>query len=235
MSGWKAKRFWRQAEAVACDGGFTVELDGRTVKTPAKTPLVVPTLALAQAIAAEWDAQSGEVRPETMPWTRTTNSALDKVAPQFAEVADLIAAYGASDLLCYRAEAPAALVERQAHAWDPLLDWAHETFGAALVTTSGVIPVEQPASSVAALAAQVHAQSPFRLAALHDLVSISGSLVLGLAVANGRLIAEQAFELSRIDEHWQVELWGTDDEAAAMEAMKHAAMIEAGRFYGLCG
>lgn len=121
MSGWTAKRFWQAAQAEPCDGGFTVRLDGRGVKTPAKAPLVVPTLAMAQAIAAEWDAQTGVVQPETMPVTRAANSAIDKIVPQRAEVVALLAAYGASDLLCYRAVGPEALAERQAAAWDPLL------------------------------------------------------------------------------------------------------------------
>lgn len=113
MSAWKAKRFWKEATAEACDGGFTVRLDGRVVKTPAKTLLVVPTLAMAQAIAAEWDAQQGLVKPDTMPHTRTANSALDKVAPQFDQVADMMAAYGGTDLLCYRATGPQELIDRQ--------------------------------------------------------------------------------------------------------------------------
>ena len=129
MSAWKPKRFWKTATAVACDGGFTVHLDARQVRTPGKLPLVVPTLALAQAIAVEWDAQQGLVRPETMPCTRAANSALEKVTPQFDEVVDLLAAYGDSDLLCYRATAPQELIARQAAAWDPLLDWAPRTRG----------------------------------------------------------------------------------------------------------
>ncbi len=123
-AGWTAKRFWQAATAEATEGGFTVRLDGRPVKTPAKAPLVLPTLALAQAIAAEWDAQTGTVRPATMPLTRAANSAIDKVAPMRAEVIAELAGYGGTDLLCYRAEGPEALVARQAAAWDPLLDWA---------------------------------------------------------------------------------------------------------------
>ena len=142
MSAWRAKRFWKQATAEACDGGFTVRLDGRTVKTPAKRPLVVPTLAMAQAIAVEWDAQQGAVKPETMPVTRAANSALDKVAEQFDEVADLLIAYGGSDLLCYRATGPEGLVERQAAGWTPLLDWAAQDLSAPLTVTHGIVHVD---------------------------------------------------------------------------------------------
>ncbi len=235
MSAWAAKRFWKTATAEVCDGGFTVRLDGRAVKTPAKSALVVPTLAMAQAIAAEWDAQQGVVKPDTMPYTRAANSAIDKVATQFTEVADLIAAYGASDLLCYRADGPEALIARQAAGWDPLLDWAATVLDAPLNVTQGIVHIAQPKASLAALTARVHATTPFQLAALHDLVAISGSLVLGLAVTMGRITAEQAFALSRIDENWQAELWGVDDEAAALEAFKHEALLQAGRFFGLCG
>jgi len=235
MSAWAAKRFWKTATAEACEGGFTVRLDGRAVKTPAKSALVVPTMAMAQAIAGEWDAQQGVVMPDTMPYTRAANSAIDKVATQFAEVADLIAAYGASDLLCYRADGPEALIARQAAGWDPLLDWAATALDAPLNVTRGIVHIAQPEPSLAVLTARVHATTPFQLAALHDLVAISGSLVLGLAVTMGRLTAEEAFALSRIDENWQAELWGVDDEAAALEAFKHEALLQAGRFFGLCG
>lgn len=234
MNAWKPKRFWQAATPEACEGGYTVRLDGRPVKTPAKVPLVLPTQALAAAIAAEWDAQEKEVRPETMPATRTANSAIDKVSRHFAEVAEMIAEYGGSDLLCYRAEGPAALVERQAAAWDPLLHWTAERFGAPLRPTSGVMPVAQPEPSLAALSAAVRAQSPFELAALHDLVAITGSLVLGLAIAERRLAPVEGFALSRIDEHWQIEQWGADEQAAEIEAIKRLALLDAAQFYGLC-
>lgn len=235
MAAWAPKRFWQLAEAVACDGGFTVRLDGRGVMTPARSPLVVPTLALAREIAAEWQAQQGQVRPETMPFTRSANSALDKVAVQFDEVAGLIAAYGASDLLCYRADHPVELVARQAAGWDPVLDWCAETLQAPLRVTSGIVPIAQPEISVAALADRVRALSAFQLAGFHDLVAISGSLVLGFAVAMRRLDAGQAWTLSRIDETWQAEQWGNDDDATESEAVRHSGLIHAGRFFSLCG
>ncbi len=232
---WAAKRFWTAATVVNCDGGHTVHLDKRPVRTPAKAPLVVPTRALAQAIADEWLAQEGAVRPATMPFTRMANSAIDKVTPLHAAVVAEVAGYGATDLLCYRAVGPLALVARQAADWDHLLDWAADALQAPLVVTVGVIPVEQPAASVARLTAGVAAMSPFALVALHDLTAISGSLVLGLAVAAGRLTALQAFDLSRIDEVWQAEEWGEDDEAAEIQMLKRQAMAEAGRFLALSG
>ncbi len=232
--GWTAKRFWQAARVVACDGGHTVHLDDRPLHTPAKTALIVPTPALAQAIAVEWDAQTGKVDPGTMPMTRMANSALDKVAPQFAEVAGLIAAYGATDLLCYRAEGPQALVARQAQAWDPLLTWAAQSLNAPLTVTSGVMPVDQRRASLVALSAQVTGLPKFDLAALHDLVAITGSLVLGLAVLARELTPDQAWHLSRIDEVWQAEIWGSDDWATAAEDWRHAGLMDAGRFLTLC-
>ena len=234
MAGWAPKRFWTAANVAPVAGGFTVTLDGRAVKTPAKAPLVLPSEGLARLVAAEWDAQTDVVVPETMPVTRTANSAIDKVAVNFTEVAEMLAEYGGTDLLCYRAAAPQALVDRQAAGWDPLLEWARLRYDAPLQVTVGVMFIAQPPASLAALRAAVFAQTPFQLAALHDLIAISGSLVLGLAVAEGRLSAEEAFSLSRIDEQWQIDQWGDDEEAAALEARKRQALAEAARFYGLC-
>lgn len=235
MSTWAPRRFWTTAAAVPVEGGFTVQLDGRPVRTPLKSPLVVPTLALAEAIAAEWQAQEGKVDPETMPFTRMANSAIDKVAPQFDAVADMLAEYGGSDLLCYRAEGPADLVALQTRGWNPLLDWAEQVLAAPLRQTAGVIHVAQPAASLAVLRQAVHELTPFQLSAFHDLVAISGSLVLALAVTRCRISAEEAWTLSRIDEAWQIALWGEDEEAAEAAARKHAAFLQADRFFQLCG
>lgn len=230
---WAPKRFWTEATVAEVPGGFAVRLDARAVKTPAKAPLVLPTRALAEAVAAEWQAQEGTVKPLTMPCTRSANAAIDKTGPQFAEVAAMIAAYGDSDLLCYRAEAPAGLVARQAEGWDPLLGWAAEALAAPLAPRAGIIHAPQPAASLAALSAKVAAHDAFALTALHDLVAISGSLVLGLAVSEGRLDPGAAWALSRIDETWQAELWGEDEEAAAAAAVKRADFHHAARFLGL--
>jgi chaperone required for assembly of F1-ATPase len=234
MSGWKVKRFWTAATAEPCEGGFTVRLDGRTVKTPAKATVVMPTRAMAEAAAREWDAQQGAVKPETMPVTRAVNSAIDKLVHQRDEVVDLLAAYGASDLLCYRATGPEGLIARQAAGWDPLLGWSALDLGATLVVTSGIVPVDQPAESLARLKAEVDGFDAFRLAAFHDFVAITGSLILGIALARGRLSGVEAFALSRIDESWQAEFWGVDEDAAALEAVKQRALLEAEQFYALC-
>ena len=233
MSEWKPKRFWKQAGAVEVDGGHSVQLDGRPVRTPAKAALVLPTRAMAEAIAAEWDAQDGEVDPMAMPFTRSANAAIDKVRVQRREVADMLAAYGDSDLLCYRAEAPAALAERQAEFWDPALDWAAAEFGPRLEARTGVVHRAQNPDALNGLAQPVHEMTEFQLAAFHDLVSLSGSLVLGFAAVHEERPIEAVWTLSRLDEEWQEEQWGVDEEAAEQAEIKKQAFLHAERFFRL--
>jgi chaperone required for assembly of F1-ATPase len=231
MSDWKPKRFWKEAKPEACSGGFTVLLDTRTVRTPAKSVLVVPTLSMAEAIAIEWDAQGEHLDPSSMPVTRGANAAIDKVRTQRQEVIGLLAEYGDSDLLCYRAAGPVELVARQAAGWDPLLDWAASALGARLFVGEGVMHVPQTKQALENLHAELAAFDEFALAAAHDLISMSGSLVLALAVIKGAVTAPDAWGLSRIDEHWQVEQWGEDEEAAAGELVKREAFENAARFF----
>lgn len=233
-SGWAPKRFWTQATAEPCDGGFAVRLDGRPVKTPGKALIVVPTPAMAAAMAAEWQAQADKIDPVTMPCTRAANSAIDKVTPQFAEVVALLAAYGETDLLCYRAAEP-ALRNRQDMAWDPLLDWSASALHAPLIVTTGVVPVNQPQCSLNRLHARLTALTPFQIVAAHDLIAISGSLVLALAVMDQHIAPDDAWTSTRIDEKWQSEQWGVDEEAAEAEAHRRTAFHQAERFFRLCG
>lgn len=233
MTEWASKRFWKNASAVQVKAGHGVHLDGRPVRTPAKNALVLPTRAMAEAIAAEWAAQDVEVRPLSMPVTRAANAAIDRVQPRKAEVAALIAAYGESDLLCHRADAPQALVERQAAAWDPLLDWAREALGAPLTPVCGVIPHDQPIASLQRLQAEVSRLDAFALTALHDLVGLSGSLVIGLAAMGEAHDLDELWEISRIDETWQAEQWGMDDEAVEVTAGKRRDFLQARRFLEL--
>jgi len=233
MSDWKPKRFWTDSSVVETDGGYTVELDGRSVKTPAKAGLILPTRAMADAVAAEWDAQEKEVNPASMPFTRSANAAIDKVRLQHAEVADMLADYGDSDLLCYRATHPEALQQRQAQQWDPALDWADHALGVRLIPVAGVLHQPQPEKAVQTLRQQVHALDAFQLAAFHDLVSLSGSLILGFAAAQNWRDAEEIWAVSRLDEEWQIEQWGHDDEAYATAETKKAAFLHAKRFFDL--
>lgn len=234
MSEWKQKRFWSEVSVAQEEGGYSVRLDGRAVKTPAKMALQVPTEALAQMIAQEWGDQVETVDPTTMPATRMANAAIDKVRIQHHEVAEMIAEYGATDLLCYRADSPAELAERQAAAWDPALKWAQETYGAVLKSGAGVMHIPQDSQSVKLLSEQVHALTEFQLAAFHDLVSLSGSLVLGLAVMRGWKDPEEIWQMSRLDDQWQQDQWGEDEEASQMAEHKHEAFLHAHRFLQNC-
>lgn len=233
MSEWAAKRFWNNAEVAQIEGGFTVELDSRQVRTPAKSRLVVPTEALALNIAREWDAQGDKVDPKTMPFTRSSNAAIDKVAIQHGEVANLLAAYGDSDLLCYRAAHPDGLVARQNKAWDPLVDWSATHLKAPLQVFVGIMHSSQPKASIAQLNKQVHALTPFQLTAFHDLVSLSGSLIIAFAAIHEFASAEELWDISRIDEDWQIEQWGEDEEATQQAQTKREAFLHADQFFRL--
>jgi len=206
------KRFYNQTGVEPADGGWRILLDGRPMRTPAKSILLVPTRALAEAIAAEWNEvpDKAEINVAHLPLTRFAATGLDRVTPQRARVVDDTAKYAASDLLCYRATDPASLVKRQHDTWQGLLDWAAERYGARLTVVSGTTFVDQPADSVTALKAAVATHSDMALSALYNLTHIAGSIVIALAVAEGRLSAEQAFDAAQLDELYQIERWGED-------------------------
>ncbi len=232
MSAWVAKRFWVRAGVVSHGTGFTVKLDDRDIRTPLKTLLVMPSRALAEGVAMEWDAQAERIDPLSMPLTRAVNATLDKVVPQQREVAANLADYGGSDLLCYRAPGPDGLVARQRLAWNPMLDWAETTLGARLRTTEGVMPVAQAVDAMVALRGHVDRLSPWELTALSEFVTLTGSLILGLAAMAGRE-PEALWTLSRVDEDWQAEQWGLDAEEAERIAGKRDAFLQAARFLEL--
>lgn len=209
------KRFYGQATASPEEGGVSVLLDGRPVRTPGRNWLRVPTEELAEAIAAEWNAQGETVDPGSMPLTGLANAAIDRVAPDPAGFARSLAEYGESDLLCYRAEGPDALVVRQQGSWDPLIDWAKSRFGVDFEIAAGVMHRAQPEATVAQLGRAVAARSPFQLAGLAPLVTLSGSLVVALALAEGAIGLETAWDAAMLDEAWQAEQWGADPLAAS--------------------
>ncbi len=231
MSEWAIKRFWKSADYRETADGFSVELDGRSVRTPAKKPLVVPTEKLAHRISKEWQAVVEKIDPEVMPFTRSANAAIDKVAIQHDDVAEMVAGYAETDLLCYRADSPDALVHRQSEAWDGFLDWAAREKGLELRVASGVIPVSQKPESLAAARAYTAGLSPFELTAYHDLVGLTGSFILGLAAAEARESAENIWNISRIDESWQEEQWGVDDEASETAERKRRQFEHACSFF----
>ncbi|MCW3798155.1 ATPase [Sphingomonas sp. BN140010] len=227
------KRFWKDAAPVGDGGGWRVELDGRPLRTPARALLLVPTERLAEQIAEEWRTSPEQVDPRAMPLTGLGNAALDRVAADKDAFAASLARYGESDLLTYRADSPAALVERQAAAWDPLLQWARRRFDVDFVVTSGVSFVPQAPNTVARLAHAVAALDPFRLAALSPLVTISGSLVAALAVLEGEVPPEEAWSAASVDEAWQLEKWGSDAEAEQALENRRQDFLAAARFLSL--
>lgn len=227
------KRFWTAAHTRPEQDGFGVSLDARPLKTPGGAPLLVPTEPLAAAIAVEWDALEEEIRPDRLPLTRAVNSAIDRIAPRPAPVIDAISEYGGSDLLCYRATSPEGLVIRQAEAWDPWLTWSARELHAPLVSVAGIVHQPQPDASLAALRAAVASHRTIALAGLYGLVSLSGSLVLGLAVSRGALSPETAWDLGRLDEIWQAEHWGLDAEAEAAAAASRAEFLNAAQLLAL--
>lgn len=228
------KRFYKQAAATDAEGGgHGVALDGRAIRTPGGAPLAVPTLALAEAIAAEWNAQGEKVEPRTMPMMRLAATAIDRMAAERATIVDQVAAYGGADLLCYRAETPAPLVERQARQWQPLLDWAAEARGARLAVTRGVTHVDQDPAALDALRAAVGALDDCRLAAVSLLTPVSGSLVIALAVEAGHIGAREATGACLLDEDWQIEKWGYDKEAVERRENVAREIADAARFLAL--
>ncbi|MEM6678237.1 MAG: ATP12 family protein [Pseudomonadota bacterium] len=224
------KRFWTQTRVAAVEGGFELRLDTRPIRTPGKRALILPTATLAEAMAAEWEAQGETVDPRSMPVTRSANTAIDRVAPERAAVVGTVAAYGETDLLCYRAPHPDRLIARQAAVWDPLLDWAAEAYGARLQPAAGVMFSAQDPEATARLRAAVETRDAWALTALHELVTLSGSLVIGLAVAEGRLSPDEGWAASRVEEDWNIAEWGEDAEAAAQAARREADFHEAARF-----
>lgn len=227
------KRFYRQASAESGEDEHRVVLDGRAVRTPMKAPLVLPTRSLAAAIADEWAAQVDEIHPHTMPMTQLASTAIDRIRPRRDEIVDNVAAYAGTDLLCYRAGGPSTLVERQVAHWQPLLDWAALQFDAPLSVTSGVIPVEQPADALAAVRRAVAQGDEFTYAGLYSLTAACGSVVMALAVRDGRIDAAAAYQASLLDEAWQAEHWGEDPEAAERRDRIRGDIQAAARFLDL--
>ncbi|HEY0626794.1 MAG TPA: ATP12 family protein [Allosphingosinicella sp.] len=215
------KRFYQNAEAAPADGGYEILLDGRRVKTPARAELFVPTKQLAAAVAAEWNGQAEEIDPRSMPLTGLANAAIDRVAPDPDTFAAGLGAYGESDLLCYRADTPQALVQRQADIWDPLLAWARRRFDVDFELVCGIMHRPQHEMTLKQLSQAVAARTAFELAALSPLVTISGSLIIALALAEGAIDLEAAWNAATLDEAWQAEQWGEDAEASkALEARR---------------
>ena len=227
------KRFWTDVSVEQDGEAWSIRLDGRPVRTPAREALIVRSQALAEAIAEEWRSVEGDIDPRAMPMTGLANAAIDRVAPDRQAFAQGLARYAEADLACYRADNPRELVERQTLAWDALLGWARRRFDVDFATTVGVTHVDQPSATVERLGHAVAALDAFRLAGLSPLVTIGGSLVAALAVLEKAMTAEEAWDAVSVDDRWQIEQWGADAEAEAAIESRRRDFLAAARFLGL--
>ena len=227
------KRFWETAKAIATDTGFAIALDGRRVKTPAKADLSLPTVALANAVAGEWNAVGESIDPREMPLTGLANAAIDRIAPDREVFASGIARYGESDLTCYRAEGPDLLVRWQQEAWDALLDWARRRYDVDFAICTGVMHVAQPAETVRKLSHEITVLDCFQLAGISPMVTIGGSLVAALAVYEEMMPVESVWEAVSLDDRWQLEQWGDDPEARSALDARRRDFLAAARFLEL--
>lgn len=218
------RRFYAAADTSAvADGSYAVRLDGKPVRTPARRLLAAPTPALAQAIAAEWDAQRDLIDPAKMPLTRLANAIIDGVVELPLPVADEVAKYLGTDLLFYRAASPPALAERQRRLWDPVMAWAADALGAHFTCTAGVVHVAQPHSALDAARAAIP-EDPWQLGALHALTTLTGSALIALALLRGFLTVEAAWQAANVDEDWNIEQWGSDAQALERRTLRFAEL-----------
>jgi chaperone required for assembly of F1-ATPase len=222
------KRFYKDVSIRSTDEGFGVHLDGKVVRTPGRTPVILATETAAQLVGMEFEAQAEEINPVTMPVTRLVNTAIDGAVADMQAVLEDILRYAATDLLCYRADSPQRLVELQAEAWDPVLDWARAKLGARLFLSEGIVHVQQPRESIAAIGSYLRLrEEPFRLTCLHVMTTLVGSALLALAVDSGELAPEDAWSAAHVDEDWNIAQWGEDAEAIRRRTLRHSDMMAA--------
>jgi len=227
------KRFWKDVSIEKDCDGWGIRLDGRAVRTPARAPLIVPTEALADAIAKEWRAVGEDIDLRAMPLTGLANAAIDRVAPERQAFAGGLARYAEADLACYRSDWPPELVSRQAESWDPLLAWTRRRYDVDFGTTSGLLHVPQAQATIEQVSQAVGALDSFHLAGLSPLVTIGGSLIAGLGVLEKAMMPEDAWQAVSVDERWQLEQWGADSEAETALQNKRRDFMAAARFLEL--
>ncbi|MGI9414377.1 MAG: ATP12 family chaperone protein [Hyphomicrobiales bacterium] len=235
-AGWtqnRVKRFYKTVTVAEAEGGHTVLLDGRTVKTPLKRAFAVPTPGLADAIGGEWLAQDEYVVPGSMPLLKLANTAIDHAGDKFAAIVDEFVSFAGSDLLCYRAETPDGLVARQEALWDPLLTWAARELGAGFVVTRGIVHQSQPEAVLTAIRTWADGRDRFSMTALQGVTALTGSAVLAMALMEEHMPAGQAWDAANVDEDWQIELWGRDEEAERVRAGRRREFEAAAQFLHL--
>lgn len=218
-----SKKFYQSAEVAETNNAYAIELDGRPVKTPAGKPLAIPSKDLAQAMADEWQAQGDVIDPHSMPVTGLVNTSLDRTGTERPAMTEAVLRFAETDLLCYRAENPDDLIELQQQTWQPLLDWAEDSFGARLEVTSGILPVAQDPAAVKTFIAPLNVFDDLQFTAVSSLTAACGSLILALALAHRRISHIEAFEASELDQNYQMRQWGSDDE---VEARQRALMSD---------
>ncbi len=228
------KRFYERVRVMPNGAGFTVCLDDKPLKTPAGALVLVSHKGLAAALAAEWDNQGERFDPQTLALTQTVNSGLDHVGAHREKIVAELARFGQSDLICYRADGPEALVQREDQYWQPLLDWARDVLRAPLKVGAGVQPILQPAESMEALRKHIAHHEDISLAALHQAVSLCGSVIIGLALSFGHLTEQEAWAAAQVDENWQLEQWGHDDEAKQRAQNRQAGLSAAAFVLEIC-
>jgi chaperone required for assembly of F1-ATPase len=234
MSARLPRRFFREAEATG-SGPYSIALDGRPLRTPLKRDFLVPSLALAQAVAAEWNSQGDRVDPASMALTKLANAAIDRAVGGEQKIIDDIVGYAATDLVCYRAVEPEGLVQREGKAWDPLLDWAAEVLNAEFQIIEGIVHQPQGDTAVEVVRRYLAGQDVMRLCAIHNLTTLTGSALIALALTEGFIDADDAWRAAHVDEDWQIERWGCDEEAARRRVRQEEEFRQTARFLNLLG
>ena len=228
-----AKRFWKETQVTKTDEGWVITLDGRAVKTPAGKSVILSSQKLADAVGAEWKAQKDQIVPATMPHFRYVVTAVDRVTPQRADVISQLVGFSGNDLLCYRDPDQMALASEQNMRWNPLLEWAENEHGLKLQIGASIMPIKQ-ADDIVQIAEQLLlGKDDFRLAGVYNLISLSGSFIIGIAIEQGRITAEEGYHLAFLDELWQVQKWGSDAEAEDRRQTIKKDMMDAIRYLSL--
>ena len=228
------RRFYKQVAVGESETGFDIQLDGRAVKTPLKRPFAVPSRDMAHAIAAEWDAQKTHIDPSSMIVTRLANTAVDRVRGDEARIVAELREFAGSDLVCYRAGTPDPLVARQALHWDPILDWVKATHSVQFICVEGIVHHAQPDTALAAISKALTAENEFRLTAIHNITTLTGSTLLAMMTAAGAFSGEAAWAAAHADEDWQIEQWGSDEEAEARRAIRKQDFDATMQFLAMC-
>ena len=229
----KLKKFYKKAGVKGKKAPFSIALDGRVMKTPLKTTLEIPTRALARAIVAEWNEQEEFVEPNQMHLTKYANTAVDRVEPRKEMIVDEIVAFASSDLVCYRADTPQGLVDRQAQSWDRVLDWAQECHQLRFICVAGIIYASQPEATLAAAHGVLSALDAYTLTAVHNLTTLTGSALLAMALVDGEISADEGWNAAHVDEDWNADQWGSDDDAIARRKLRRIEYDGILNFYRL--